>query len=188
MRGTVPGLNTPYPIAGLLPLALREDGLATRLTEGLDDVLAPVIATLDCLSAYVDPRLAPVDFLTWLGTWVGVTLDESWPLDRRRATVAQAVALYRTRGTPDGLRAHLEALTGGRVEVTDSGGVFWSTTPDSPNSTAATDGEPAVVVRVTDPDPGASDPAVLHELVASAKPAHVPHRVEIVTENAPSAP
>ncbi len=179
MRGTVPGLDTPYPIAGLLPVALREDNLATRLTEGLDDVLAPVIATLDCLSAYVDPRLAPADFLTWLGTWVGVALDESWPLDRRRATVAQAVALYRTRGTPDGLRAHLEALTGGQVEVSDSGGVFWSATPDGP---VGTEGEPRVVVRVTDPDPGASDPVVLHELVASAKPAHVPHNVEIVTE------
>jgi phage tail-like protein len=179
MRGTVPGLDTPYPIAGLLPVALQEDGLATRLTAGLDDVLAPVIATLDCLSAYVDPRLAPADFLTWLGTWVGVALDESWPLDRRRATVAQAVALYRTRGTPGGLRAHLEVLTGGQVEVTDSGGVYWSTTPDS---TTATEGPPALAVRVTDPDRGASDPVVLHELVGSSKPAHVPHTVEIVTE------
>lgn len=179
MRGTVPGLDTPYPISGLLPVALQEDSLATRLTEGLDDVLAPVIATLDCLSAYVDPRLAPADFLTWLGTWVGVALDETWPLDRRRATVAQAVALYRTRGTPDGLRAHLEVLTGGRVEVSDSGGVYWSTTPDS---TAATEGDPEVVVRVVDPDPGASDPVILHELVTAAKPAHVPHHVEIVTD------
>jgi hypothetical protein len=68
-------------------------------------------------------------------------------------------------------------LTGGRVEVTDSGGVFWSTTPDG---TTVTDGEPTVAVQVVDPDPGASDPVVLHELVASAKPAHVPHTVEIV--------
>lgn len=176
MRGTVPGLATPYPLAALLPAVLREDGLATRLTEGLDAVLAPVIATLDCLPAYVDPGLAPPDFLAWLGTWVGVALDDSWPLERRRAAVRAAVTLYRSRGTPAGLRAHLEVLTGGRVELVDSGGVSWSATP---GGAARPAGEPELLVRVVGPDAGASDPVVLHELVASAKPAHVPHRVEV---------
>lgn len=177
MRGTVPGLSTPYPLADLLPVALREDGLATRLTAGLDTVLAPVIATLDCLPAYVDPGVAPADFLAWLGTWVGVALDDGWPLERRRAAVREAVTLYRSRGTPAGLRAQVEVLTGGRVELTDGGGVLWSVTPDG----VVLDGVPELLVRVIDPDPGASDPVVLHELVASAKPAHVPHRVEVVS-------
>ena len=39
---------------------------------------------------------------------------------------------------------------------------------------------PRLVVRVTVADPDAIDTARLDALVAAAKPAHVPHRVEIV--------
>lgn len=177
MRGTTPDLGTPYPLAGLLPAALQEDDLTIRLTAGLDTVLAPVIATLDCLHAYVDPRLAPADFVTWLASWVGVTLDENWPVHRQRAAVRHAVELYRLRGTVAGLRAHLAVVTGGTVEVLDGGGVFVASTPDGPYPDR---GEQEVLVRITGPDEGTHDLASLDALVAAAKPAHVPHRVEIV--------
>jgi phage tail-like protein len=36
----------------------------------LHEVLAPVVATIDCLGAYLDPALTPEDFLRWLGGWV----------------------------------------------------------------------------------------------------------------------
>jgi phage tail-like protein len=177
MRGTVPELDTPYPIAGMLPAALQEDQLATRLAAGLDTVLASVIATLDCLHAYVDPLVAPTDFLEWLADWVGVTLDEDWPTARQRLAVANAVRLYQSRGTMAGLRDHLEVITGGRVHLDDGGGVSWSTTPTTqpPSHTPST-----LRVRVHAPDPGAADPASLHAIIAAAKPAHVPHTVEVL--------
>ena len=178
MRAIIPGLRTPYPLETLLPAPFQEDGLTVRLTAGLDDVLAPVVATLDCLHAYLDPQLTPEDFLDWIAGWVGIALDPGWPLERRRATVAQAVPLYRSRGTVEGLRAHVEVLTGGRVELIDTGGVTWSTTPD--DGPAAAGDEPGLLVRVTGPDPGANDPDLLYDLVAAAKPAHLPHRVEVL--------
>ena len=60
------------------------------------------------------------------GGWVGTELDDAWPEERRRALVRRAVEIYRVRGTVEGLRAHIELVTGGRVEIVESGGVAWS--------------------------------------------------------------
>ena len=88
MRGTVDGLRSPVPIAGLLPGIYQDDQFTQDFTGGLDDVLAPVFATLDNIDAYVDPWLAPEDFLQWLAGWMGVVIDEGWPLERSRAFIA----------------------------------------------------------------------------------------------------
>src|SRR4029078_7442547 len=66
VRGTIPGALSPVPIAGLLPGIYQDDLFTQQFTGGLDDVLAPVFTTLDCLDTYVDPWLAPEDFLEWL--------------------------------------------------------------------------------------------------------------------------
>jgi len=154
-----------------------EDGFVQRLTGALDGVLAPVFSSLDNLNAYVDPELAPEDFLQWLGGWVGVALDESWPLERRRSLVAAATDLYRVRGTARGLAAHLRLLTGAEVEIEETGGTAWSTAadpqpPGSPNF--------AMVVRLRSSQLSKADLPRLDALVAASKPAHVVHRVELV--------
>ncbi|NEC21477.1 phage tail protein, partial [Streptomyces parvus] len=87
-RAAVPGLPSRYPIGELLPALYADDDLAQRFTAGLDTVLAPVLSTLDNLPAYVDPALAPADFLPWLASWVGVEADPAWPVELRRAVVA----------------------------------------------------------------------------------------------------
>lgn len=177
MRGMVSDLRTPYPIGAMLPAILQEDRVAMQLTEALDDVLAPAIATLDCLHAYLDPRLAPPDFLDWLAGWVGAELNENWPPERQRAIVAAAVGLHRMRGTVAGLRAYLELATGGTVEVTDSGGVAWSNTPDAPLP-----GEtgPHLRVRVLVSEDSEISPTAIEDLVTSAKPVHVAHETQVV--------
>ncbi|WP_218952343.1 phage tail protein I [Amycolatopsis anabasis] len=176
MRGTVPGLPTATPLIELLPAVYQEDPFADRFVAGFDDVLAPVLSTMDCLVDYLDPRLAPEDFLDWLASWVGVAFDEGWPVERRRAVVAGAVEVYRLRGTVSGLRRHLAMLTGGRVEITDSGGVSWSARPDAP---PPGEDSPRLAVRVTVPEPAAVPAGALDAAVAAAKPAHVVHRVEV---------
>lgn len=151
-RGTVPGLASPYRIAQFLPAVYQEDDpFITRFTSGLDEVLAPVMSTLDCIEAYLDPLLAPEDFLDWLGSWVGAVTDERTPLPLRRMAVARAAALHRNRGTLAGLCDLVELLTGGRVEVSDSGGTAWSATPDTP---APGEAAPWVRVRVEVDAPG----------------------------------
>jgi phage tail-like protein len=177
MRGSVPGLLTPYPLGGLLPAYLQQDQFAMRWVAGFDDALAPVVSVLDCLEAYVDPYLAPDDFPQWLAGWVGAMHDENWPVDRQRRAVATAVALHRARGTVAGLRTQLELATGGTVEIGGGGRVTWSRTPD-PNFPPAQ--EPLLMIRIAVPDPAAVSVAALDALVEAAKPAHLPHTIEVV--------
>jgi phage tail-like protein len=179
----VPGLASPYPLITLLPAVYQEeDPFVGRFTAGLDDVLAPVIATLDSLEAYVDPLLAPEDFLEWLAGWVGVTVNANAPIGQHRATVARAAELHRLRGTVAGLRTTLELLTGGDVEVTDSGGVAGA---NQPGTHAPGDPRPWVRVSVRVPaDLGWAPDALraaVEAAVVAAKPAHVQHLVEVGT-------
>lgn len=175
MRGSVPGLSTPYPLGGLLPAILQEDEFAMRWTAGCDDVIAPVVGVLDCIEAYVDPWLTPADFLSWLVGWVGAMVDETWTDERRRTAVADAVGLHRARGTAAGLRAQLELATGGTVELVESGGVSWSTTP----SDALAGGAPQLAIHVTVADPAAVHLGALQSMVDAAKPAHLTHTIEV---------
>ena len=69
------------------------------MMSAFDEVLAPLFTTLDCFDSYLDPELAPVDFVDWLASWVGVDIDETWTLERRRRLIQNAAVLYRIRGT-----------------------------------------------------------------------------------------
>jgi phage tail-like protein len=173
--GVVAGLESPHRLIDGLPGIYQEDDLTQRWTAALDEVLAPVFLALDGLPDYLDPALTPEDFLEWLAGWVGVLLDENWPIERRRTFVAQAADLYRLRGTRAGLAAHVHIFSGGDVEIQDSGGVAWSAT-----SGGAFPGSPGYRVRVRVRGALASvDQGRLAALVASAKPAHVIHSVEV---------
>lgn len=176
-RGTVDGLASAHPLGELLPGVYLEDPLVQRFTEGLDTVLAPAFVTLDCLDAYLDPWLTPPDFLPWLATWVGVELDETWPEGRQRAMVAAAARLHRDRGTHGGLVAYLQLLTGGEVELIESGGTRWSAEPGAPPLGAMTPGL-RVIVRVSDPN--SVNRARLDHAVRDARPAHLPYEVEVL--------
>ena len=177
MRGMIAGLANPHPLGASLPALYQEDAFAQRLTGALDEVLAPIFSSLDTLHAYLDPALAPDDFLDWLAGWVGVTLDETWPIERRRQLVADATQLYRSRGTVAGLAAQVAIYTGGDVAVEDNGAAAWSATAGGkvPGSAA-----PSLSVRVTVDDPNAVSLARLEAVVATAKPAHVPHTITVV--------
>jgi phage tail-like protein len=175
-RGLVEGLQSPNPIAPMLPAVLQEDELALQLVAAFDEVLAPVLVTLDSLEAYVDPALCPDDFLDWLAGWIGLVPDENWTVERRRTLAARAVPVYRLRGTVAGLIGHVELLFGERPEVVDSGGVAWSITPgaDLPGSP-----EPRVTVRVGIPRDVRVDFERLSALVDAETPAHVISELEV---------
>jgi phage tail-like protein len=177
MRSTIQDLETAAPLGPMLPAIYQEDEFSMRFVAGFDEVLAPILLTLDCLIDYFDPALTPTDFLDWLASWVGIVVDESWATERRRAAVATAVEMYRMRGTISGLRANLEVLSGGQVEITDSGGVAWSTKPmgELPGQDS-----PRLAVRVTVSDASERTTKAIDSIVTTAKPAHVVHRVEVV--------
>jgi phage tail-like protein len=177
VRGTPPGLASPHPIGEQLPGLYRDDAFTQRFTAAFDEVLAGVIQVLDCFPAYLDPALAPEDFLEWIGSWVGAAPDETWPLERRRAFVASATELFRVRGTAAGLAAHVAVFTGGEVEISEPGAAGWSR---DAGAAAPAGASPDLLIRVRVQDPRGVPAARLEALVAASKPAHVPHRIEIV--------
>ena len=122
MRGLVDGLDTPLPLLLALPGPYQEDYFTARFVGAFDDALAPVLCTLDSLAAYVDPDLAPGDFVNFVAAWVGTELDEQSSLAERRVAVRSAVTAYRRRGTVRGLTELAARVTGGDVDITESGG------------------------------------------------------------------
>ncbi len=175
MRGTVANLPSPHPIGPTLPAVYQEDAFSLRLAEALDELLAPVFATLDDFTAYLDPGVAPEDFLEWLAAWVGVSLDQTWPIERRRALVASAVDLYRIRGTAAGLASQIAIYTGGEVEITESGAAGWSS---KAGATMPGVSDPFVSICVKNPRSRIPLDR-LDALIGGSKPAHVPHTVEV---------
>lgn len=82
------------------------------------------------------------DFLVWLGRVVDLVVDDAWDIDKKRTVIAQIMALYRLRGTAQGLSFLLNLLldlpmtvTGyvmnGNTQVAQSGVV--SVTVQNPN-------------------------------------------------------
>lgn len=179
MRGTIPGLVNPDPLSFSLPALYQGESFGERFLSVFDDLLAPILSTLETQSAYLDPNLTPPDFLPWLAGWVGLELDENWAEDQQRRMVAGAVALLQWRGTRRGtveLICSYLGIAEDQVEVVDSGGVTWSPTPNGPvpGTTPA-----HVKVTVRTPDPAQVDVKRLERLVADAVPAHVAHEVEV---------
>ena len=177
-RGTLDGYPSAWPLMEHLPGLYQEDPLASELTAAFDEILAPALGAVDNFATYLDPALTPEDFLDWLAGWVGLLPDENWPVERRRAIIALAAQLYRSRGTVKGLAMHVKLFTAGDVEIIENGGAAWAATPDS-----AVPGQPqlGLTVRIKPSKKGALiDRDRLDTLVAAAKPAHVPHTIEIV--------
>lgn len=172
MRGTVPGLENPHPLSLQLPGVYQEDEFAQRFLAGLDEVLAPVLTTLDCIDAYLDPLLTPPDFLPWLAMWMGLDLDETWSAEQQREAIASAAQRHERRGTLAALKEVLELATGGEVSLEESGGCTWSPTPggELPGSD-----QPKVTIRIR---------GEVSRRIASLVAEHVPANVVWTIEEA----
>jgi phage tail-like protein len=165
-RRIVSGLQTRYPLGLQLPGVYADDDLVQRLTEGLDEVLAPVPAVLDSLPAYFDPRLAPDDFVTLLAAWVGA-----------EGEVRGAVRGHAARGTAKGLAEQIRQVFGVTPEIEESGGTVWSATALTPLPGAP---EPHLTVRLRVPNAEAVDAAAVSAFVARNRPVHLPFTVEVI--------
>jgi phage tail-like protein len=85
-----------------------------------DTQLRSIERQLDEQVRLFDPASAPADpgpggrtdFLTWLGTWIGIALDRHWPEERRRRFLKAAPTFFSARGTRQGLQAALLTYLG----------------------------------------------------------------------------
>lgn len=181
MRGRLEGLPNPVPLAEALPEIYRQEPFVSALMAVFDDALAPVVGVLDNIEAYFDPGLAPQDFVLWLGTWFGLTPNTRWELKQRRERIRRAVEFFLWLGTAKGMRSYIAVyfdVDDDNVAIEETGGVSASTTARSevPGHAA-----PTLFVRVRLPNPKPEDAGRLDTIVATIKPAHLVHRVEVVS-------
>jgi phage tail-like protein len=154
----------------------QDDVVSQQLCASLDESLAPIVATLDGLSAYLDPSTTPEDMLAWLAAWVGLTLEPGQSIARQRELVVAGVDLLAWRGTPRGVRDAVHVMLGEEPEIVETGASEWSVTTGT-----VMPGEPGarMTVRIGMADPASVDIGRLDDLVAAIKPAHVRHTIEI---------
>jgi len=137
MRGLIsseqPGpLGVAAPLRRAVPAVYQEDPLFTLLCESFDDLLAPLVTAVDCFDAYLDPRLAPGDFLPWLADLVGYQGSVKSGSDAEREQIAVAVRGHGRRGTALGVREAAARAAGvpvEQVQLDDPGGTKWSAVP-----------------------------------------------------------
>lgn len=177
MRGFVAGQVNPLPVGPHLPGVLIEDELAQQFCAGMDEVLAPIVLTLDCLPAYLDPLTTPTDLLPWLGEWLGLDLDPNESVARQRHLLRKTATSLKWRGTLRGLRDTVEFLTGISPEVDEPGASEWSATPG-----AALPGRPGgdVVIRLRTDDPDGIDLHGVEEAASAVLPANLRCVIELL--------
>jgi len=186
MRARPCDLLSPLPLVDTMPAVYRGDPMTQLLCAAFDEQLAPVFATLDSLTAYLDPGTTPEDMLDWLAAWIGLTFDGHIDTQRKRELIATGAAILPWRGTVKSIRAAVNSVFNQEVEIIESGGVTASTEPDT---TPESDVTPMLLVRLITDAPDGVDQRRLDAIVEAVKPAHLPHRVEVVArgDHAPSA-
>lgn len=179
MRGVLPELEPAFPMLHRLPAVFQDDEFLARFLTGFDEALAPIFLTLDTLDCYVNPRLAPPDFLDWLAHWVGIETEEDWSEAERRELIANAVQMHRRRGTAAGIAEAVRLAIDAEVTVTESGAADWSETPGGELPGTA---RPQLRLTVRPRAGSPIDRQRLEAVVAAVKPAHVPHTIDVVEE------
>ena len=107
MRGLVPGLAQPVPDRRDVAVGVPGRSFTQRWCSALDEVLAPIITTLDSLPAYLDPATAPEDLLPLAGRMDGHRAGR--PPERRAAAGTRA-----DRGRAAAVAGHRSRRAGGR--------------------------------------------------------------------------
>lgn len=145
-----------------LPPIYAENKLLGRWLLGFEAVLLPIEQMVDNFDLYLDPATAPEYFLPQLATWLAMTLDEKWPVEKRCAVLAEAVELYRRRGTRWSLSRHIEIYTDVAPEISEP--------MDHPHHFE-------VVLRV--PKDRDIDRVTIEKIIQANRPAHTTYSLKI---------
>jgi phage tail-like protein len=149
----------PSRLLGYLPSIYADDPFLGNFLRIFEDTWEPLERQLDQLHTFFNPRLAPPEFLPWLGSWVDLVLDENWPISRRRELIRQAADLYRRRGTPGGLRDYLRIYVGIEPQIVEG-------------DLRAYPHHFSVIFRMTATDQARIDEQRIRQIIDEEKPVH----------------
>lgn len=145
-----------------LPVIFHENDFLGRMLLIFENIWEPIELRQDHMDLYFDPRMCPASMLPWLAGWVDLPLSPHWPESRVRQLVAEALDLYRWRGTKYGLARMIEIRTGLSARIDEVNDQPW-------------------VFRVTiqTPSEGGVDRALVQEVIDTHKPAHAGYILEV---------
>ena len=168
-------------------------GLGNVDKPGREEVLGGIVdpesgeEKLPGIHHYFDPKITPIEFLEWLSGWVALSLRTDLNDDQRRDFIANAVPLYRLRGTKPGLAKLIpiytalppvidEVNTSFQIGVHSTIGVDTVLDGGAPHFFKAT-------VRLPTPHPEERKrmKEVVTAIIDLEKPAHTQYKLEVVT-------
>ena len=165
-----------------LPSIYRDDDFMGKFLLIFESILNPIVNTVDNMALYFDPGLTPEPLLPWLASWVGLALDPSWPLERRRELVKNAAELYRWRGTRRGLAEYLRIYCGTKPEILEyiPGMILDEKTELGVNTVLGSSGTGhhfSVILQIEANE--RVDSKTVKSIIESQKPAHTIYTLEI---------
>lgn len=99
-----------------LPATYKEDPVSAvfleRFLSIFESIFYKIDFTVEHLSRFFDAIGAPPEFLSWLGSWLALSVDDTWPENRKRLLIQNAISLYKKRGTREGLEDMIALYTG----------------------------------------------------------------------------
>jgi phage tail-like protein len=145
-----------------LPVLFHNQAFLGRFLRIFEAIWEPLEQRQDHIALYFDPRTCPAAFLPWLASWLHLAFEAHWPEARRRHVLAEAMDLYRWRGTRYGLTRMLEVCTGLTPDITEEAS------------------QPFVFrISVTIPPGSGIRPELLEALIEAQKPAHAGYQLEV---------
>ncbi len=199
---TMAALDRPGRLLQYLPAIYHEDPFLGRFLASFEDVLlGPADGTdaplrgleqlIDGLASFFDPIQTPEEFLPWLARWTAFGLRADLPPGKQRDFIANAIQLYRWRGTKANLQKLMSIFTVLRPFVTEPEAAEFQV---GVHSTVGVDtylaGAPPHFFQVTIslPDELRRQPLevrerqleIAHALIEMEKPAHTTYRMDVI--------
>ncbi|MDE2778230.1 MAG: phage tail protein [Chloroflexota bacterium] len=172
-----------------LPALYSESEFMGRFLMIFESILGPLEGMIDNMAYYLDPALCPEELLPWLASWMGLEMDYSWPVERRRELVASADFLFRWRGTRRGLREYLRLYTGVEPQITeDFGGIGLGGEHELGQNTVLGGGNQHVFTVTFEVDDANSiNESRVRQIIETEKPAHAGYILRVVERDGQSA-
>jgi phage tail-like protein len=151
------------------PGGVAGEAFVLRFLAGLEQVLDPIVATIDQLAAHLDVDLAPPEVLALIAEWFGVELDAALPVSAHRRLLENASDIATKRGTVPGVELVLDlAFPGLQFDVRDGGRTTSSVDCDEKPLAG-----PETLTVICPPRVHSDDLGAVRRLVEDLTPVHV---------------
>jgi phage tail-like protein len=103
-----------------LPVIFHDSDFLNRFLQMFEAIWEPLEQRQDHFEMYFNPRTCPASFLPWFASWFDLQVSPQLPEARLRSLLAEAIEIYRWRGTKYGLARMIEVCTGLKPEITET--------------------------------------------------------------------